>query len=129
MYYPNRQSTEKTLRHLCRAVKNQHAVTITYLDRDDTISVRTIELDTIRTTRAGDIVLRAMCRLRGQGRSFALSRIISYTCHRTAYVLEHTEATTPAGQPTEPRSVAAVIAHELGRDYLPGRRTSTALAA
>jgi predicted DNA-binding transcriptional regulator YafY len=129
----SRQRTTQTLADFYRALDRRHAVTITYLDKDGTESIRTIEPMDIRTTRSGLIQIRAMCRLRGDARSFDVDRIVSYTCHRMAFVLEAPEATTPAGRPTIVRSAAQLIARELGRDYLPAHRritqTDTDLAA
>ncbi|MFJ2279195.1 WYL domain-containing protein [Streptomyces sp. NPDC087866] len=126
------QTTTKTLADLYRSIDRQQAVTITYLDEDGTESIRTIEAYDIRTTKSGRIQVRAMCRLRSEARSFYLHRIVSYTCHRMAFVLDRPEATTPAGAVIVVRSAAQVIARELGRDYLPRTvvtRDTTALAA
>ncbi|MFJ1900428.1 WYL domain-containing protein [Streptomyces sp. NPDC088115] len=114
-----KQTTTKTLADLYRSIDRTQAVTITYLDEDGTESIRTIEPYDIRTTKTGRIQVRAMCRLRGEARSFYLHRIRAYTCHRIAFVLDRPEATTPAGTVIVVRSTAQVIARELGRDYLP----------
>ncbi|MGW1814174.1 WYL domain-containing protein [Streptomyces sp. NPDC002125] len=126
------QTTTKTLTDLYRAIDRTQAVTITYLDEDGTESVRTIEAHDIRTTKSGRIQVRAMCRLRGEARSFFLHRITAYTLHRMAFVLDRPAATTPAGAVIVVRSAAQVIARELGRDYLPRTavtRDLTTLAA
>lgn len=130
MRHTNRQTTYRTLTDLYRAIDRRHAVTITYLDQDGQETVRTVEPYELRTTKAGGIVLVAMCRLRGDERHFDLSRVRAYTCHRIAFVLNQPEATTPAGHATVVvRSVAQVVARELGRDYHPRTRTSHRLAA
>ncbi|MEU9761831.1 WYL domain-containing protein [Streptomyces sp. NPDC047987] len=132
MKHTNRQTTTCTLTDLYRAIDRQHAVTINYLDQDGTESIRTIEGHELRTTKSGRIEVRAMCRLRGEARGFLLHRIVSYTCHRIAFVLDRPEATTVAGRVIVVRSPAQLIARELGRDYLPARRidqTQTSLAA
>lgn len=132
MRHTNRQTTTKTLADLYRSIDKATAVTITYLDEDGTESIRTIEPFDIRTTTSGRIQVRAMCRLRGEARSFYVHRIVSYTCHRIAFVLDRPEATTPAGHVIVVRSTAQVIARELGRDYLPRTavtRHDAALAA
>jgi predicted DNA-binding transcriptional regulator YafY len=128
----SQQTTYKTLTDLFRAIDHQHAVTITYLDEDGTETLRTIEVFDIRTTKSGRIQVRAMCRLRGDARSFFVDQIRAYTTHRMAFVLELPEATTPAGRGIVVRSEKQLIARELGRDYLPTRRlarTDTDLAA
>lgn len=132
MKHTSQQSSTKTLADLYRAIDRAQAVSITYLDEDGTESVRTIEPYDIRTTKSGRIQVRAMCRLRGEARSFYLHRIAAYTLHRMAFVLDRPEATTPAGHVIVVRSAAQVIARELGRDYLPRTavtRDTTALAA
>lgn len=126
------QTTTKTLTDLLRALGHRHAVTITYVDETGETTIRTIEPYDIRTTKSGSIRVHAMCRLRGDARSFDVARIVSYTCHRIAFVLDRPEATTPAGRGIVVRSEKQLIARELGRDYLPGTavtRSSTALAA
>ena len=126
------QATTRTLTDLCRSIKRAHAVSITYIDETGAESIRTIEPYDIRTTKSGRIRVHAMCRLRGDARSFDVARIISYTCHQIAFVLDRPEATTPAGHGIVIRSEKQLIARELGRDYLPARRldrTNTDLAA
>lgn len=126
------QTTTKTLADLYRSIDRQHAVTITYIDETGETTIRTIEAYDIRTTKNGSIRVHAMCRLRGDARSFDVTRIVSYTCHRIAFVLDRPEATTPASKGIVVRSTAQLIARELGRDYLPARpiaRSQTALAA
>ncbi|WP_097865836.1 WYL domain-containing protein [Streptomyces sp. rh34] len=132
MRHTNQQTSTKTLTDLYRALDRAEAVTITYLDQDGTESIRTIEPYDIRTTKSGRIEVRAMCRLRGEARGFLVHKIVSYTLHRMAFVLDRPEATTPAGAVIVVRSPAQLIARELGRDYLPSRRidqTHTSLAA
>jgi predicted DNA-binding transcriptional regulator YafY len=127
-----KQTTTKTLADLYRAIDRQHAVTITYTDADGTESIRTIEPHDIRTTKSGRIQVRAMCRLRGDARSFYIDQITAYTLHRISFVLDLPEATTPAGRGIVVRSERQLIARELGRDYLPRTavtRSTTALAA
>ncbi|MFB7592413.1 WYL domain-containing protein [Streptomyces sp. NPDC056169] len=133
MKHTNRQTTTRTLTDLYRSIDRRQAVTITYIDENGDESLRTIEPYDIRTTKAGHIEVRAMCRLRAEARGFLLHRIVSYTCHRIAFVLDRPEATTPAGAVIVVRSTAQLIARELGRDYLPSTRritqTDTDLAA
>lgn len=132
MKHTNRQASSKTIADLYRSIDRLHAVTLTYLDTDGTETIRTVEPYDLRTTKAGHIELRAMCRLRQEARGFLIHHIVSYTAHRMAFVLDRPEATTPAGAVTAPRSAAQLIARELGRDYLPARRklaqTDTGLA-
>ena len=117
-----RQSETKTLADLYRAIDNKRAVSITYVDEKGDETVRTIEPFDLRTTKNGRIEVRAMCRLRGDSRAFALHRVVSYTVHRIGFVLERPQATSPAGHGIVVRSAAQLIARELGRDYLPTTR-------
>ena len=142
MRHTNRQTSTKTLADLYRALDRKQAVTLTFdkEEKDDAgektgrlvEDVRTVEPYDIQTTRAGDIVVKAMDRQTGESRTIRLDRTHAYTLHRSPFVIEVPEATTPAGRPTIVRSVAQLIARELGRDYLPTRRitqTDTDLAA
>jgi predicted DNA-binding transcriptional regulator YafY len=127
-----KQDTKKTIADLYRSIDRKNAVTITYLDENGQETLRTIEPFELRTTKSGHIEVRAMCRLRGEARGFLLHRVVSYTCHRIAFVLDRPEATSPAGKGIVVRSANQLIARELGRDYLPTRRltrTDTRLAA
>lgn len=119
------QTTTRTLADLYRALDRQQAVTITFVDADGTETIRTVEPWDIRTTKNGRIQLRAGCRLRGDARSFYTDQIRAYTLHRIGFVLERTEATTPAGHGIVVRSEKQLIARELGRDYLPAARRLT----
>lgn len=133
MKHCNRQTSTKTLADLYRALDRREAVTITYLKPGETEpTVRTIEPYDLRTTKSGRIRVHAMCRLRGEARAFYIDAILSYTLHRMAFVLERDQATAPAVPVIVVRSVAQLIARELGRDYLPRTavtRATTTLAA
>lgn len=83
-----RQTTTRTLTDLNRAWDRRHPVTITYTKADGTETIRTIEIYDIRTTKAGDLTIKAMDRQSGESRTFRVDRIRAYTIHRTAYVIE-----------------------------------------
>ncbi|MEV6462993.1 WYL domain-containing protein [Streptomyces albidoflavus] len=115
MKHTARQSSTRTLADMIRAMDTQRATTITYLDSNGDETVRTIEIHDIRTTAAGRVIIRAMCRKRGEMRTFHPARIVSYTVHRMAYTLEvPAEESAPAHTA---RTEAEVIAFELDRDY------------
>ncbi|MFD5899062.1 WYL domain-containing protein [Streptomyces sp. NPDC060366] len=129
MKVTKRQASTKTEADLARAITRKHAVTITYLDDNGEQTLRTIEPYDLRTTASGKIRVHAMCRLRGEGRAFDIRRIVSYTCHRIAFVLERPAPTTVM-PPAPTRSVAALIAFEINRDIIAAAyRTRTTLAA
>jgi predicted DNA-binding transcriptional regulator YafY len=116
------QTSGATLTDLTRAADRQFPVTITYVKADGTETIRTIETREIRTTKAGDIVLRAADRQSGELRTFRLDRIRSYTIHRTAYTVVLPEADRPATAPAAPTTAAALIAYEIARDERPTTR-------
>ncbi|MEE4541018.1 WYL domain-containing protein [Streptomyces sp. V4-01] len=122
------QTTEQTLAAMYRATARRHPVTITYIKADGTETLRTIELADIRTTKAGDIILRAADRQTGELRTFRLDRIQAYTIHRTAYTVALPETGAPARALPATSSPAAVVAYELGRDDRPARRQLTPAA-
>lgn len=138
MKHTHQQTRLRTLTDLYRAADHQHAVTITYLKPGDTHpTVRTVEIHDLRTTKAGGIVIIAMCRLRQAERQFHLSGIRSYTVHRIGYVLQRPAPTIyahPAPAPTT--DAQAFFLYELARDqddadYTPRTliQTDTDLAA
>ncbi|WP_328545435.1 WYL domain-containing protein [Streptomyces europaeiscabiei] len=117
------QTTTRTLADLYRAIDRQHAVTITYTDRDGTTKIRTIEPFEISTTKNGGIRVHAMCRLAyfedptDAERGFNLESISEYTVHRMAFVLTRPEPTVyerPAPAPAD--DADALFFYELARD-------------
>ncbi|MGW2843980.1 WYL domain-containing protein [Streptomyces sp. NPDC001274] len=117
MKHTANQASTRTLADLYRSLDRRTAVTITYLDQDGTESIRTIEIAELRTTRTGGIVIVAMCRLRGDERHFDLARVLSYTVHRMAYVLDRPEPTKyvrPVPAPVD--DAQALFFYELARD-------------
>jgi predicted DNA-binding transcriptional regulator YafY len=98
------QTSDRTLADMYRALDRQHPVTITYMKADGSETIRTIELTEIRSTKAGDVILRAADRQSGELRTFRADRIRAYTTHRTAYTV------------VLPATVAALIAFEIARD-------------
>lgn len=117
MKHTKRQPLTKTLADLYKAIDRQNVVTLTYLDDKGDETIRTVEGHELRTTADGDVILIAMCRLREDERQFRLSRVISYTVHRMAYVLDRPEPTTyqrPEPQPAD--DAQALFLYELARD-------------
>lgn len=127
MRHTHRQTATRTLADFYRAADQRRAVTITYLKPDGTETVRTLEIQDIRTTSTGRIVIRALDRETGDGRTFRLDRIGAYTVSRSGYTLDHTEATPRASRSTIVRSTSQLVALELGRDYW--TQTTHSLAA
>jgi len=98
MRHTNRETTTRTLTRLIKALDNQHPVTITYLKegKDENgkrtghlvETIRTVEIYDFYVSAAGDILAKAMDRESGEHRDFRIDRLISYTVHRTAYLIE-----------------------------------------
>ncbi|MFJ8049826.1 WYL domain-containing protein [Streptomyces luteogriseus] len=115
MRYTANETSTTTLTRLITAHDRQHPVTITYLkeEKDDAgkktgrliETVRTVEVYDFYVSAAGDILAKAMDRESGEHRDFRLDRLISYTVHRTAYVIERPVA-EPKSHP--PRGLATV---------------------
>lgn len=117
MKHTGHQPLTKTLTDLYRAIDKQYAVTLTFIDREGTETVRTVEGHELRTSADGDVILIAMCRLRGDERRFRISQVVSYTVHRMAFILERPAPTTyerPAPAPAD--DVQAIFFYELARD-------------
>ncbi|MFD5427719.1 WYL domain-containing protein [Streptomyces sp. NPDC127084] len=110
-----RQTSTRTLADLIRAMDGKRAVTITYLDSDGEESVRTIEVHDIRTTSKGRIIVRAMCRMRGEMRTFHPEQTVSYTIHRLRFVLDAPVDEAPFTHAAE--TEAELISLEMDRDY------------
>lgn len=128
MKHTAQQATTKTLTDLLRALDHRFAVTITHLKAGETEpTVRTIEIHEVHA-KTGDYEIVAMCRLRNEQRTFDLSRVLSYTVHRMAYVLKRPGPTTyerPAPAPTD--DADALYYYEMARDiddadYQPRRK-------
>lgn len=120
------ETQHHTLTRLLTAADRHHP--ITYTKADGTETLRTIEIYDVRTTKAGDVILKAMDRQSGESRTWRLDRIQSYTVHRTAYTVPHPadeEPTTPAA----PVTVEQLVARELDRDEPTTARPVPALAA
>lgn len=81
------ETTTQTLTRLIKALDAKHPVTITYTKADSSETIRTIEIYDIVVSAAGDILIKAMDRETGESRSFRLDRLVSYTVHRSAYVV------------------------------------------
>lgn len=92
----DRETSTQTLTRFIKALDANHPVTITYIKADGTETIRTIELYDITISAAGDLLLKAMDRETGEARTFRLDRLVSYTIHRSAYVVAR-----PAAEPKE----------------------------
>lgn len=121
------QTEQATLTHMYRALDRKHPVTITALkeEKDATgrktgrlvPTVRTLELYDIQTTKAGNVLLIGMDRETRERRAFRLDRVLSYTTHRTEYLVpREAPAEKPARTAPVLRTPAALVALELGRD-------------
>jgi predicted DNA-binding transcriptional regulator YafY len=104
MRHTKNETSTTTLTRLIKALDKRQPVTITYTKADGSETIRTIEAYDIVVSAAGDIVIKAMDRETGEARSFRLDRLVSYTIHRTAYVIER----PAADEPSPARGLASV---------------------
>lgn len=112
-----RQTPTATLTDLARAMDRRQPVTITYAKADGTETVRTIEVYDILTTKAGDLIVKAMDRQSGASRTFRLDRLVSYTVHRrSAYTLPVTDTRPVTVEPVSVNTPDAVVCREIARD-------------
>ncbi|MFF4403789.1 WYL domain-containing protein [Streptomyces sp. NPDC001404] len=111
-----RQTSTTTLTDLTRAADRQQPVTITYIKADGTETVRTIEIYDIRTTKAGDLILKAMDRQSGESRTFRLDRLIAYTVHRSTYTLPVKEHRTVTVELVSVNTPDELVCRELARE-------------
>jgi predicted DNA-binding transcriptional regulator YafY len=103
------ETTTQTLTRLIKALDKRHPVTITYTKADGSETIRTIELYDIVVSAAGDILLKAMDRDSQEARSFRLDRLVSYTTHRTAYVIERPATDEPKARPAHGLATVTVL--------------------
>jgi predicted DNA-binding transcriptional regulator YafY len=99
------ETSTQTLTRLITALDKQQPVTITYLKADGSTTVRTIEIFDVIVSNAGDILIKAMDRESGEARSWRIDRLVSYTVHRTAHVIER----PAADEPTKPACGLATV--------------------
>jgi predicted DNA-binding transcriptional regulator YafY len=95
MRHTANETSTQTLTRLIAALDKQQPVTITYIKADGSTTVRTVEIFDVVVSAAGDILIKAMDRETGEARSFRIDRLVSYTVHRTAYVVARPIADEP----------------------------------
>ena len=132
------RNTATTVLHLERAATRGRAVTIRALKEETqktesgkkrktgrmVETVRTIEIYGSRTTKAGDILYKAMDRESGEPRHFYAHRIMGYTLHHAPRLADYQidlpqEIAEELAEQAKnaPPSEAEFIARELERDY------------
>lgn len=97
MRHAANETSTTTLTRLIKAADRQHPVTITYLKEEKNENgkrtgrlvetVRTVEIYDFYVSAAGDILAKAMDRQTGERRDFRLDRLVSYSIHRTRYLV------------------------------------------
>ncbi|MEU4950004.1 WYL domain-containing protein [Streptomyces lavendulae] len=116
MFRTANETQQDTLARFLKAMDAKHPVTITYTKADGTQTVRTIEAYDVHTTKAGDIVIKAMDRESGESRNWRLDRIQAYTVHRTAFVLPEPEPANELGLRVTVNRPTTVVAREMARE-------------
>ncbi|WP_405391044.1 WYL domain-containing protein [Streptomyces sp. NBC_01102] len=126
MHNTTNETQAQTLTRLLAAADRQHPVTITYLKEEKdpagkktgrlVETVRTVEVYDVRTTKAGNVTLRAMDRQSGEARTFRLDRIQAYTVHRTAFTVARPVTDEPPVVLPVASAPATIIGREIARD-------------
>jgi predicted DNA-binding transcriptional regulator YafY len=119
MRHTANETSTTTLTRLIAAHDRQHPVTITYLkeEKDDAgkktgrliETVRTVEIYDFYVSAAGDILAKAMDRETGEPREFRLDRLISYSIHRTQYLVPRPVAAAPKKRPATGLATVTVL--------------------
>lgn len=84
-----------TVLNLHAAISRRRPITVTYVDEHGDETVRTVEPYSIRQTKADELILVVMCRLRQDRRTLRLDRVTHYTVHRGTFHLEPPKPTDP----------------------------------
>lgn len=116
MFRTANETQQDTLTRFLKAMDRKQPVTITYIKADGSETVRTVEAYDVQTTKAGDIVIKAMDRESGESRTWRLDRIQAYTVHRTAYVLPEPPAVDELGLRVTVNVPTTVVAREMARE-------------
>jgi hypothetical protein len=86
---------DDTAARLHKAVRREQPVTVTYVKADGTETVRTIEPTGLSTTKAGNVIVKALDRRSDEARSFRIDRVRTYTVHRSRRTVR-TETPAPS---------------------------------
>jgi len=115
MKHTANETSTTTLTRLIKAADRQHPITISYLkeEKDENgkrtgrliETTRTIEIYDFTVSAAGDILIKAMDRSTGEARSFRADRVLTYSIHRTRYLVARP---TPADKPARTAGLATV---------------------
>jgi predicted DNA-binding transcriptional regulator YafY len=119
MRHTKNETTTQTLIRLIKAADRQHPVTITALkeEKDENgkktgrlvQTTRTIEIYDFYVSNDGNILIKAMDRQTGERREFRLDRLISYTIHRTAYLVARPAVDEPKQRTTTGLATVTVL--------------------
>ncbi|MGW7440594.1 WYL domain-containing protein [Streptomyces sp. NPDC054849] len=116
MFRTANETQQKTLERLLKAMDRKHPVTISYVKADGSVTLRTVEVYDVRTTKAGDIILKAMDRESGESRTWRLDRIQSYSIHRTAHLVPEPPAENELGIRVIVNAPSTLVSREMARE-------------
>lgn len=111
-----------TATKLHRAVRREHPVTVTYTKADSEETVRTLEPTSLATTKAGDVIVKAVDRKSGKARSFRLDRISAYTVHRTRRTVRTERPAPSKAELWDAWTAVRHLRHGLTGTVVPGTR-------
>lgn len=119
MRHTSNEASTTTLTRLIKAADRQHPVTLAYLkeEKDENgkrtgrlvETVRTVEIYDFYVSAAGDILAKAMDRQTGERRDFRLDRLVSYSIHRTRYLVARPTADEPKARTTTGLATVTVL--------------------
>lgn len=106
-----------------QAISAEQPVIITYVDADGEWTTRTIEPYELFRTRHGDLIVRAMDRLRGEPRSFRLDRIEALRAFPGVHLLDRPAPSERAALARIRAEIAQIAPSGYGGDsarWMPG---------
>jgi len=109
MRHTKNETSTQTLTRLIKALDRRQPVTLTYVKADGTETIRTVEAYDLVVSSAGDILLKGMDRETGEARSFRVDRIVSYSTHRTSYLVARPAADEPKTRVTAGLATVTVL--------------------
>lgn len=114
MWATRRESEQTTVSRFIAAARAGRPVTVDYVNETGEHSLRTVEPHEVDEER---MLVKVMCRLRGEYRTFRLDRVTHYTVHRGTFQLEPPAPADP-DEVTDWWSIKSRSGHEILQVHL-----------
>jgi predicted DNA-binding transcriptional regulator YafY len=85
----NAADAEPFINRVTHAIARKAPMTVTYRKLDGEVTVRTIEPYAIDMTADGHPIIRALDRVDGTPKTWRMERVMFYSVHRSARLLQH----------------------------------------